>query len=216
MLGRVRRLLALAQSPNVHEAAAAAAAAQALIARHRLEGVLADEVAEPVGDGRDAPLEVALRPRRWKAFLAAGLARVNGCIAYSVERPDGTALCLVGRDADRDAVAAVWSWLVQRIELLSATHGAGQPRRWHDAFRVGAAETVVARLAATEREARTGLSEAALVRVEPALAERAAAVEAYAARTLHLTRGRGLRVDADALDAGRSAGATLPLRGDRR
>lgn len=211
-LERVRRLLALAGSPNVHEAAAAAAAAQALIARHRLEGLLAGEAAEPITDGREAPLEVAVRPRRWKAFLAAGLARVNGCVAYSAEVPEGTALCVVGRASDRAAVAALWGWLVQRIELLSATHGAGQPRKWHDAFRVGAAEAVAGRLAASEAAAGADLPEGAMVRLAPALAERAAAVEAHAAQTLRLQRGRGMRVDVEALEAGRRAGADLPLR----
>ena len=40
LLDRVRKLLALAGSPNAHEAAAAAARAQALVARHQLEAWL--------------------------------------------------------------------------------------------------------------------------------------------------------------------------------
>ena len=37
LLARVQKLLALASSQNVHEAASAAAMAQALIERHRLD-----------------------------------------------------------------------------------------------------------------------------------------------------------------------------------
>ena len=41
IVDRVRKLLALAGSSNVHEAAAAAARAQELITRHRLESLCA-------------------------------------------------------------------------------------------------------------------------------------------------------------------------------
>ena len=78
LLTRIRKLLGLATSSNVHEAAAAAAQAQLLIERHRvahlLEPAVPDE--DPLTDGAEAPLESARRPRRWKAALAAGLAPV--------------------------------------------------------------------------------------------------------------------------------------------
>lgn len=216
VLARVRRLLALAGSPNVHEAAAAAAAAQTLIARHRLEALLASEEAEPVTDGRDAPLESARRLRRWKVALAGGLADTNGCMAYTAVQGDRTLLLLAGRAEDRAAVSAIWEWLVQRLELLSATHGTDHPRRWHEAFRIGAAETIVARLAAADGAEQGALPPAALVLVEPALAARAAAVDAFAERHLHLRRGRSMRVDGRALARGREAGATLALPPPRR
>ena len=217
LLSRVRKLLALAESPNVHEAAAAAAAAQALIAKHRLAGLLAADVQDPITDGREAPLETARRLRKWKIALAGGLARVNGCVAYTAEyahetHARETQLLLVGRAADRDAVAEIWRWLVQRLELLSATHGAGKSRAWHEAFRIGAAEVVVSRLAATDQEEQATLPVEALVRVERALADRSAAVDAYAAKSMRLTAGRALRVDAHGLARGRVAGATAPLK----
>jgi hypothetical protein len=212
VLARVRKLLALSESPNVHEAAAAAAAAQALIAQHRLAGVLRAETEAPITDGREAPLESARRLRKWKIALASGLARANGCVAYTAEQADHTELLLVGRAADRDAVQAIWDWLVQRLELLSATHGAGKSRAWHDAFRIGAAEAVVARLAATNAHEQHALPVEALVRVETAVADRNAAVDAYAASALRLKAGRALRVDANGLARGRVEGQTTPLK----
>ena len=212
LLSRVRKLLALAESPNVHEAAAAAAAAQALIAKHRLAGLLAADVQDPITDGREAPLETSRRLRKWKVALAGGLARVNGCVAYTAEYPHETQLLLVGRAADRDAVAEIWKWLVQRLELLSATHGAGKSRAWHEAFRIGAAEVIVSRLAATHQDEQATLPVEALVRVERALADRSAAVDAYAAKSMRLKAGRALRVDAQGLARGRVAGATAPLK----
>jgi len=213
ILERVRKLLALAGSPNVHEAASAAAAAQALIVAHRLEGMLdareAGSAADDITDGREAPLEKARRPRRWKVSLAVGLAEANGCIAYSALVGDETWLLLAGRAEDREAVAALWEWLVARLEWLSASHGAGRSRDWHEAFRIGAAEAVVARLAGAEIPAAASPDqEAALVRVQ---AVRASALEAWAERHLRLGPGRGMRVDARALEQGRAAGATLKL-----
>jgi hypothetical protein len=214
VLGRVRKLLALAGSPNVHEAASAAAAAQALVERHRLADLLsaeADVAADPVTDGRAAPLEAARRLRRWKIVLAAGLAEANACLAYTAAAGDETLLLLAGRDADRAAVAAIWEWLVQRLEWLSATHGPGRSRHWHEAFRIGAAEVIVARLAAVGAEEVATLPPAALVRVEPARQARAAAVDAFAEQHLHLGRGRSLRVDGRGLARGREAGAAMGL-----
>ncbi len=225
LLDRVQKLLALATSPNVHEAAAAAAQAQALIERHRLAALLeaqaaaqaADE-ADPITDGRGAPLDVARKIRKWKGALAAGLARVNGCVAYTAAVGRESHLLVAGRDADREIVLALWEWLVRRIEWLSATEGAGQPREWHEAFRVGAAEAVCERLGAAVALARADLDAAALARIEPTQAQRAAAVDDFAARRLHLKAGRGLRVDAEAFARGRAAGESLPLppRADRR
>lgn len=215
VLDRVRKLLALATSPNVHEAAAAAAAAQALIERHRLEGLLAAHAAVTgsVTDGREAPLERARRLRRWKVALATGLADANGCLAYTAEdaRTGETLLLVLGRGEDRAAIAALWDWLVQRLEWLSATEGPGRSRAWHDAFRVGAAEVVVARLSAVAEGEAGRVPAEALMRVQSARADQAAAVAAYAEAHLALGPGRALRVDARAYTAGRAAGARVTL-----
>ena len=216
VLDRVRKLLALATSPNVHEAAAAAAAAQALIEQHRIEGLiaaLADGAADPITDGREAPLERGRRLRRWKLVLAAGLADANGCVAYTAEDPSrgDTLLLLVGRTADRAAVSTIWDWLVQRLEWLSATEGPGRSRAWHEAFRIGAADVVVDRLAAVAGAEAPHIPPEALVRVSAAREAERAAVMAYAEQHLRLGPGRGLRVDARGYAAGRAAGARVRL-----
>ncbi|MEQ1506614.1 MAG: DUF2786 domain-containing protein, partial [Myxococcota bacterium] len=102
VLDRVRKLLALATSPNVHEAALAAARAQALIERHRLEDWLAAEQdsagdPDPIVHAWHEPLAVARKIRRWKAALASVLAEVNGCVAYTARRGTDEAIVLVGR-----------------------------------------------------------------------------------------------------------------------
>lgn len=218
-LDRVRKLLALATSPNVHEAASAAAQAQALIARHRLEDLLAAEGSvahdpDPIVDARDTPLDVARRQRPWKVALAAALAEANGCLVYTLETADGEALVLVGRGRDRAAVGALWPWLVKQIEWLSATQGMGRARRWHEAFRVGAVDAIAARLRATvsdAREAAEGAEGPGLAVVARVLEAERAALERYASEHLRLRPGRGLRVDAAAWRRGHAAGGTVKL-----
>jgi hypothetical protein len=146
--------------------------------------------------------------------LAAGLAEANGCLAYSALQGEDTLLLLAGRAADRAAVAEIWGWLVTRLEWLSATHGPGRSRAWHEAFRIGAAEVIAERLAGARAEVQASFPTAALVRIEPERAARAAAVEAFAERHLHLGRGRALRVDGRGLAQGRAAGAAMKLRAE--
>lgn len=215
LLARVAKLLALATSSNVHEAAAAAAAAQALIERHHLEGLLAQAGADAVEieDGRAAPLEVGRRLRRWKVVLATVLGEHNSCVAWTEERGAETALCIAGRPADREVTAALFAWLVVRIEWLSATHGAGRDRRWHEAFRIGAAEVIAARLAAgpvVDAPAdAAGAAGAALVKADRA--RRQEAVDRFVASHLRLGRGRGFSVDAHGYRRGRSVGADVAV-----
>lgn len=196
----------------MHEAAAAAGKAQTLIATHRLAALLAADVpgrSEPVGQEQ---LEASRRLRRWKTVLAAGLADANGCIAFT-RHGEGRmqALVLVGRADDRAAFHAVWGWLVDTLTWLSASHGGGRGKRWHDDFRVGAALAVCARLAEAATAPTQDMAPEALVRLEPALASRAAALDRYAKQELRLRKGRALRVDPAAFEAGQAAGAALDL-----
>lgn len=216
LLDRVRKLLALADSPNVHEAASAAALAQALIDEHRLQTLLdaeADDAhaADALDDGRTTPLETGRRVRTWKTVLAAGLARLNSCVAYTTGRKKTAELLVAGHPSDRVAVLEVWRWLVHRIELLSATLGPGQDRAWHDAFRIGAAEEIITRMAESQHAMLQGAEGTALVSIERGLARRQTAVARFAAETLRLKPGRALRVDAEGYAQGKQAGATVKL-----
>lgn len=215
-MDKVRKLLALATSPNPHEAAAAAARAQALIETHRLQAWIdADRAAvedpDPIVDARDQPLVVARRIRRWKTALAVVLGQANGCVAYTLDSGKESAIVLVGRARDRAAVTELWSWLVQRIEWLSATHGAGQDKKWHEAFRLGVVDSVAERLSEGAAEARSGLDETALVVVDPARAAHRDALDRFVADNLQLGRGRAVRVDATAWEHGKEASADLEL-----
>jgi hypothetical protein len=217
-LDRVRKLLALATSPDAHEAASAAAHAQALIDRHRLRAILDEESAaesgdDPITDARDQPLETARKIRPWKVLLALELASRNGCVAYTLETDDGQSLVLVGRAADREAVTTLWSWLVRRIEWLSATHGAGRSRRWHDDFRVGVVDAIAKRFAGENREEpaeHAPLDARSIARVDQAIAARAEALNRFVDKHLRLGAGRAIRVDPRAYNQGMTLAAAAP------
>lgn len=202
LLARVEKLLALATSSNVHEAAAAAARAQALIAAHRLEGLLAAKQADDEEIGEE-PIERARRPRAWRGVLASGLAEQSGCLVYGAQVGAETELRVVGRDEDRAMVLALFRWLAPRLEWLSATHGPGRDRAWHDAFRVGAAEQVLERLRALAEPEETAL--------QLDFSRRSSAVAAWAERHLRLGRGRGMRLHADGYGKGRGAAGEVVL-----
>jgi hypothetical protein len=211
MLAKVRKLLALATSPNPHEAALAAAQAQRLVEAHRLQAWLdadrrvADDP-DPIVDARDAPLERSRRIRPWKVALASVLADANGCVAYVLDAGDTASLVLVGRARDRAAVAELWGDLVRRIEWLSATHGAGKSRRWHEAFRIGVVDAIDRELVAIPEAMRAELPEGALVVVDPARVAHREALDRFVDTHLGLARGRSRSVDAAGYRRGRASG----------
>lgn len=218
LLERVRKLLALATSPNVHEAALAAARAQELIDRHRLQRLLdaEQEAEEAIEAAREEPLMEARRIRKWRSVLAAALAELNGCIAYTDQRGKLKRIVLVGTAEDRAATVAMWDGLVKRIEWLSATHldGEGQDKRWHDAFRVGAVATITQRLREQQQASTAALETTALAVVQQGLARRRERVRSFAEAKLNLKPGRGVTVDPTAYAEGRAAGAEMPLSSD--
>ena len=88
IIERVRKLLALADSDNVHEAANDAAQAQKLMAKHAIESVMLDIHADETGD-EDEPIEsdtlIAMdggRIATWKLNLTRHVTNANGCRYY--------------------------------------------------------------------------------------------------------------------------------------
>ncbi len=216
LLERVHKLLALTASPNAHEALAAARAAQALISRHRLEGLLEVDAiadADPLTDGREQPLERARRLRKWKVALGGALAEINAAAAWVLDTGAEEHLCIAGKARDRELVRALYEGLARRIEWASATAGAGRPRAWHEAFRIGMADAIAPRLAEVDAELEAASRERGAVgaRALVLIREDRAALERFLTERLGAGKGRALRVDARAYTRGRAAGAELPL-----
>jgi len=212
-LATVRKLLALSNSTHVHEAAAAAARAQELIARYRLESLLDAEQSAAADPVEEEVLETARRQRRWKTVLASRLAQANHCVSFVRKTGRERQIVLAGRADDRAAVRSLWEWLVPQLEWLSATHCAGHDKRWHDDFRIGAVETIAARLSEVDAAEHQSIPPDALVRIEPALLARRNALQAFTDQHLRTKPGRALLVGVDAWKAGKAAATDLALGG---
>jgi hypothetical protein len=236
LLDRIRRLLRLAESSNVHEAASAAARAQELMSRHRIEAAALDTNPTDVRDHRDDPLEASKRLRPWKTHLADAIARANGCRIYLHTKGNMRAVVIVGRTEDAALVRVLFAELVKRVESMTRKHGAGRERSFCNAFRLGMVVTLGERLAQASAEARKQALEAGVTHTDElgeddaddlspeasalAIARLDAqddAVERFMDNELKLERGKskGVTADAEGYALGRVKGNEVPLTGGR-
>lgn len=163
LLDRVRKLLSLAKSDNVHEAAAAASKAQALITRYQLDPTRLDDRVSPT------PLKVAVhllwegtksRHDGWTINLACGVARTNRLRPYLSWMIGGRACIMgIGDPSDAETARFLIAWLIGEVERLyreSKPDGLdrGEGRAWANSFRLGCAGTIASRLYDAHREAR--------------------------------------------------------------
>lgn len=232
ILDRVRKLLELAKSDNIYEAASAAAQAQALMSRHAIEQAMLSTVTaeeEIEQDVLDAGSGATLAT--WRGALARAICEANGCTCLR----SGAQLLVIGRPSDASKVRYLHRYVEREIERLCklALDERGNPgRTWANNFKLGAvsaardalvAVTAAARAAARrEADASDTLgSGAALVRVNSALAKLDAHrgnVEAYMRRRYPNIRAvkRTARTDVGAREAGRRAGASIDLGGSSK
>lgn len=231
-LEKAAKLLRLAQSSNPHEAALAASRAQDLMQRFQIDNALAELAATGNGVGQPQeevkdfgfdPLDKAGRLERWKGQLGLGLAKLHGCSCYR----SGGDLKLIGRASDVSTVRYMFSWLNREIKRLAAEDCRGCGITYAKDFKLGAVETIVARLreqagltrkaAVAEAQSQVESGNAlALVRMSQALErveKRLADAEAYGKEKLHLRAGRSSRSNYSPTgrEAGRQAGHRVSL-----
>ena len=217
---KIRKLLALSQSPNVHEAERAAALAAELMARHQVSEAMVEDDAEMAAID-EASLDTAKRRVVWKASLLVALARATGCEFYLRRDRDTVDYRVVGRVADIDAVRYLYLYLRRQIEAIVAAEsrrldgeGSRTPgdRSWQNSFRLGLVVTVSQRLTAARRrafdEARADQNcSQALVRIE----QRDLRLREYMSK-LGLRRAPRSDIAAfGAYDRGRAAGENVHL-----
>ena len=233
IVDRIRKLLELAKSDNVNEAASAASAAQRLMAEHRIEVAMLDV-------GRDAPdeeIETALlhstggqKVVHWQGSLAVHICHANGCATYwAGGLGSARTLQIVGTPSDAATCRYLFAYLLREIERLSKVEAAKLPgapgRTWHTSFKLGAVSVIGSRLgeaARAEREHQRELAAAsdrvqgtstALVLVTNALAKLDTRQERARARLVGMrkTKSSSRRFDYNGYEAGKRAGATLNL-----
>ena len=172
---RIRKLLALADSPNENEAAAAAEKAQALMLRYGIEmaAVAASggerlAVDEHVVDGKVDP---------WRRMLAAAVARSAG--GEIVWAPDGRGqgkIFFYGPSGTVGGIVELFRYLEAQLVVISAAATAARRERrvhgrtWRNSFLLGAVGRIGQRLDARRAQtAEAGKNGRALVLVKTAV-----------------------------------------------
>lgn len=216
IIEKISKLLALAESDNVNEAASAAARAQELMTKHQLaiadiQANGFDHIVDPIDD---LPIDLDKSLIHWKTCLAAGIAKANGCATYNkymyVNGKQAQVVTqYVGPRLSVDAVTYMYRYLVREINRLAALRRGdpGVDRKWLRDFRLGAVAEITTRLIKMAEHAKVGANGSALAVID----KKKEGVE-EAIKSLNLKKGDVPQMnDQGAFDAGRSAATTINI-----
>jgi hypothetical protein len=216
VIEKVRKLRALSQSDNLHEAAAAASAAERLIQEHSLsEAALhVDASDEPVGsDDVDLP---GAQIARWQSNLLWHLSK-----AYQIAGVFGVVRDALGRRAHRykahgrpqdlATLAYQYAYFTVEVERLAQKIGRGRGRTFLNSFRLGAVAAIGESLASVQTETRAAASSSALVVVDRR-AELAKDALRRACPNIRTSKGGASAINGSAYALGKQAGAGLTQR----
>lgn len=222
IIDKISKLLALAQSSNPNEAAAAAARAQALMEQYRVDAAMVAEAEEAPREEVDQEcVEETARLATWKKALISALCGVNCCQVYISRgyRAMPATLYVVGTASNRATVQYLYRYLCVEIDRLAAMHK-GNGRRWITSFRVGAASMIADRLREAHRKFAEDLrakhqgDEVGLARAEKALVridQDRQRVDEWMSQ-LRLRKGHSsYRPSSDGYSQGREAGKSVSL-----
>lgn len=223
-LDQIKKLFALASSPNEHEAAAAAAMAARLMEKHAITAAMLDVPAADAPRVEDDPLDVQPRSTTWRLRLAMAVAMAHGCyiLVRGFQGEASRNLHLVGRADDTATARYVFAYLARAVEQLAKAQ-AGRGATWLNNYKLGVVDSIGLRLKAGQdaarREARaaaasdlaTGAAtERAIARVDARSEDaKTAAMKSSPEAKLHTPRPGAF--DADARQRGRLDGRTVDL-----
>jgi len=238
---KAAKLLRMAKSDNVNEAAIAAAKAQELMERYKLTGQ-AVEMAEaqkvesvafpdePIQDFKDSPLTPAGRLEVWLGTLAVRIGKLNQCHCYRSRN----GLSFIGRASDVSVARYFFNFIRAEIERLANRYCAGHGMTYFNNFRHGAVDGVCGKMeeakAATlqqvKNEAHTlclsdskqgGMALAVIIGNAMALQKRHDEAVTWGKVNLKLRAGSRSRTryDSGAREAGRAAGRSINTGGGR-
>lgn len=218
ILDKIRKLRALSTSSNVHEAAAAAAAAERLIQEHNLsEAELSvDEEDEHVT--YEGVADLGGRIATWQSNLLYHLSRAYQCSGYyKTFYPEGAKTAAnryvaYGRPQDLETLKYQFAYFSAEITRLSLQwRGTGSGRTWLNSFRLGAVQAIGAALSETRSAARKTATSSALVVVDRR-ADLAKSRRDQDHPDLRSTSSRSSAIDGDGFAAGQRAGAGINQR----
>jgi hypothetical protein len=191
IIEKIKKLLALANSSNEHEAALAATHAQRLLSEHNL--AMADIEASHRPDKADK-VETAVSKTlpKWMRHLSAGVSNAFDCQA--VHHPTAGKMTFIGVGADVQIAAYTFAYLDRTIRKLCSTYmkvhvSSAIPNRHRELMRqsyyLGAVSTITIRL--REQKVQTPVTTGALVVVKEGLIKQAMS-EIGNLRTMHSRR----------------------------
>jgi len=162
VIEKIQKLRKLSRSDNIHEAEAAAAAADRLIQEHGLaEAQLEAEGAAPVEKpSEDAASFVEWHGNAptWQRILSSGLVRHYDCACYLkwiwVNGRNRLALQIIGRPSDIATARYMYGWLALEIDRLAKEASRGQGKAYADSFRRGAVSGVIEKLRLSRESVR--------------------------------------------------------------
>lgn len=177
IIGKIRKLLALANSTNEHEAALAAAHAQRLLSDHNL--AMADIAPDNRPQSADR-VETAVSKTlpKWVRHLSAGVSGAFDCQA--IHHPATGKMTFIGVGADVEIAAYTFAYLDRTIRKLCSgylkIHASSTiPKRHRELMRqsyyLGAVSTITARLRTQKTE--TPITCGALVPIKEGLIKKA-------------------------------------------
>jgi len=219
IIERVRKLLALSNSSNEHEAALAAAHAQRLLSEHNL--AMSELEAQEEGAGEVA-LQVAKTVPKWLSSLFATVANAFDCFPIVTTTPECSRLRFIGVGEDPAVAVCTLQYLIKELRRLASGYlhclelqqEGVMPldrQRVRTSYLLGAVQGV--RQALADQKVQTPTTSTALVPVKEAL------IRQYREEhfgNLRTRRSRSSTVLATAYHQGRQDGAMLQLGPQRR
>lgn len=212
IIEKIKKLLALANSSNEHEAALAASHAQRLLSEHNL--AMADIEAAHKPDKADK-VETAVSKSlpKWMRHLSAGISSAFDCQA--IHHPAAGKMTFIGVGVDVQIAAYTFTCMDRTVRKLCSTymkqHVCSTVANRHrelirQSYYLGAVSTITARL--REQKMQTPVTPGALVPVKEGLI-RQAMNEIGNVRTMHSRRSY---ISSDAYSRGQTDGGHVGIR----
>lgn len=210
IIEKVARLRALSTSSNVHEATAAAALAEKLIAQYRLSEADLEIDSEESELVEEEVFQYGHNLSSWKCTLIAGLSKHYGCVGL-IRLGKPKRHISFGRKSDIELVKYMFSWLSLEIARLSQGACKGRGKGFSNSFCHGAVCGVLDAMHRESEAQRSHATSTALAVVDARLGQ---SQEFMTASRGKIKKGTniGSARDANAYHDGKRAGAAINHR----
>lgn len=211
IIDKIRKLLALANSSNEHEAALAASHAQRLLSAHNL--AMADIESEQKPQSADkVEASVSKTLPKWVRHLSAGVCTAFDC--QGIHQPATGKLTFIGVGADVQIAAYTFAYLDKTVRRLCSNYmklhaNENIPTRHRELMRqsyyLGAVSTI--NLTLREQKVQTPITQGALVPIKEGLIKKAMS-DIGPTRTV---RSRRSYIDSHAYNKGQEDGQQVGI-----